>query len=115
MRADNRSWCISDGSDSLTLIREGGSECGTFACASSSALSIDVCIFPIFILAVMSDIASACDDSETISGAILGLALTLIDCGQGWCAKVEGLHHFHSANFQQWYLNGYRSVALKVV
>ena len=94
MRADKRSWCISGGSHSLTLIREAGSECEAFACASSSTLSIDVCIVPIFILAVMSDIASACDDSETITSAILGWVLTLIDCGEDWCANVEGTASF---------------------
>ena len=94
MRADKQSCYIPGGSHSLTLIREGGSECEAFACASSSALSIDVCIFPIFILAVMSAIASACDEIETINGAILGLALTLIDCREDWCANVEGTASF---------------------
>ena len=78
MRTDIRRWCTSGGSHSLMLIREGGSGGEAFAGLSNSLQSCEVCIFPIFILALVSDTARACDDSETMSGVILGLALSLI-------------------------------------
>ena len=60
------------------LIKEGGSGGEAFACVSNSVQSCDVSISPILILALMSDRASACDDSEMMSGVILGLALAVI-------------------------------------
>ena len=58
--------------------RERGSGGETFACVSNSVQSCDVCTFPILILALMSDTASSCDDSEMMSGVILGFVLTLL-------------------------------------
>ena len=61
------------------LMNEGGKGVVTLASSSSSALSCNVCNFPILVLALMSDIASVCEDTTTMSGVVLGLASTLVD------------------------------------